>query len=102
MTICTAHRREHTSNVLPLTVSLLASPFSQVVSEHCETTDTGLCITTKCHVNLFVYNNNNNNMQYACLLPQLSPGTFKRACHATFAMASTLLSPTPGTQAYLA
>jgi len=73
VTICTAHRREHTSNVLPLTVSLLASPFSQVVSEHCETTDTGLCITTKCHVNLFVYNNNNNNMQYACLLPQLSP-----------------------------
>jgi len=38
--------------------SLQASPFSQAISKHCETTDTGWCVT-----------------RYACLLPQLSPGT---------------------------
>jgi len=35
-----------------------SQPYSQAFSEHCETTDTGWCIT-----------------QYACLLPQLTPGT---------------------------
>ena len=62
LSICTVHRRRHASNVLPLPVSLrwspLASPFSQAFSEHCETTGMDWCIT-----------------QYACLLPQLSPGT---------------------------
>jgi len=38
-------------------VSPLASPFSQAISEHCETTDTGWCMT-----------------RYVCLLSQLSPG----------------------------
>ena len=60
--ICIADRREHASNALPLPVSrrwsLLASPFSQAFSEYWKTTDTGWCIT-----------------RYACLLPQLSPGT---------------------------
>jgi len=50
------------SNVLLLPVSrhwsLLASPFSKAICEHCESTDTGWCITW-----------------YACLLPQLSAAT---------------------------
>jgi len=51
-----------TCNVLTLPVcrrwSSLASSFSQAISKHCETTDTGRCIT-----------------RYACLLFQRSPGT---------------------------
>jgi len=50
------HRRERSSNARPLPVSRRST--SQSFSEHCETTDTGWCIT-----------------RYACLLSQLSPGT---------------------------
>ena len=50
------------SNVLLLPISrhwsLLASPFSKAICEHCESTDTGWCITW-----------------YACLLSQLSAAT---------------------------
>ena len=59
--ICIAHRHEHVSNALPLPVSRRWSPLASRqpgISEHCETTDTGWCV-----------------MRYACLLPQLSPGT---------------------------
>jgi len=56
------HRRKHASNALPLPVSWRWSPlarsFSQAFIEHCKTTDTGWCIR-----------------RYACLLPQLLPGT---------------------------
>jgi len=50
-----------TFNVLPLPVNQrwsASQPYSQAFSEHCETTDTGRCIT-----------------RYARLLAQLTPGT---------------------------
>jgi len=51
----------HASDALPVPISRRWSPLSSHqpgISEHCETTNTGSCIT-----------------RYACLLSQLSPGT---------------------------
>ena len=66
-----------TSNALPLPIRWHLSPQPALqagTSKHCNTTDTGWCIT-----------------QYACLLPQLSPGT-----HSSLTMDGQLMLSRPG------
>jgi len=65
------------SNALPLPIRWCWSPLPVLqpgTSKHCNTTDTGWCIT-----------------QYACLLPQLSPGT-----HSSLTMDGQLMLSRPG------